>query len=79
VVLSIQSIKAFHVSLDVKQHKLSEWQTNQNQGRLDYEGMEEEEKTKYTNMHHSQVEGNFKDESHSHKAYHYYKWQNTHG
>lgn len=44
-----------------------------NQGRLDYEGMEEKERTKYTNVHHSQVEGNVKDKSHSHKAYHYYK------
>jgi hypothetical protein len=68
VVLFIQSVRAFYVSLDVKQHKLSECQTNQNQGRLDYESMEEKERTKYTNMHHSQVEGNVEGESHSHKA-----------
>jgi len=40
--------------------------------------MEEKERTKHTNMHHSQVEGNLEDESHSHKAYHYYKRHNTH-
>jgi len=41
--------------------------------------MEEKERTKYTNMHHSQVEGNVKNVSQSHIAYHYYKQQNTHG
>lgn len=62
MVLSIQTVRAFHVSLDVKQYRLSGWHTKQNQGRFVREGMEDKKRIKYTNINHSSVEGNFKDE-----------------